>query len=355
MSVPVKLTMAELQAYRNQGSGRPSGKHLRFYCPIHGGDHQRSLSLDPETGRFRCFACGAWGYLKELGNRGKMGAERPAAPIPEPQARPELTELLARFQKALPGSGGAEYLRWRRIPLDLAQAHGVGYAAPGCWPHKGRDWRQGRLVFPHTNPAGQVVNLYGRAVGGDDVPKETRHDHLPGAKGVFNAKALVSDTVFICEGVFDALSLMAAGYPDAVAIFGVDGLRWEWVRAKRLVFCLDQDKAGQRWHDLAWEGVVRGKEVFFLPPEAYAGCKDLNEAWVATGRLDVGKWEREPKATGAAVTPPVTQWLGQLVQTPAGLGTLLWVGEYTNEVDVVLQDEAGTIATFKPEEIQPVT
>ena len=29
-----------------------------------------------------------------------------------------------------------------------------------------------------AEPAGNVVNLYGRAVG--DAPKKTRHDHLPG-------------------------------------------------------------------------------------------------------------------------------------------------------------------------------
>lgn len=41
----------------------------------------------------------------------------------------------------------------------------------------------------------------GRAVGSNEkVSKEERHDHLPGPKGIFNVKALASDTVFICEG-----------------------------------------------------------------------------------------------------------------------------------------------------------
>ena len=99
--------------------------------------------------------------------------------------------------------------------------------------------------------------------------------------------------------VFDALSLMAAGYSDAVAIFGVDGLRWEWVKARRVVFCLDRDAAGERWRELAWEGILRGKEVYFLPPAAYAGYKDLNEAWVATGQLDIGAWEEPGWDIGA--------------------------------------------------------
>lgn len=61
---PIRLSLWELEAYRNQGSGRPSGRFLRFYCPIHGSDNQRSLSLNPETGYFHCFVCGAWSYVE---------------------------------------------------------------------------------------------------------------------------------------------------------------------------------------------------------------------------------------------------------------------------------------------------
>jgi len=50
---------------------------------------------------------------------------------------------------------------------------GEGYAAPRAWAHRDD---AGRFVFPHTDPAGNVVNLYGRAVG--DAPKGARHDHL---------------------------------------------------------------------------------------------------------------------------------------------------------------------------------
>ncbi len=71
-----------------------------------------------------------------------------------------------------PAPTGAAYTRQRGIPLALAQQRGVGSAAPGTWPHAARDWRGGRVVFPHTTPDGGVVNLYGRAVGtAAQVPK----------------------------------------------------------------------------------------------------------------------------------------------------------------------------------------
>ncbi len=302
MGGQVNLTLADLEAYRGQGSGVRSGKYLRYYCPVHGSDKQRSLSLNPETGYFKCFACGAWGYLKEYRQKSPWRLFLDT----EPRERPELRKVLQELQRALPGSLGEKYLLRRGIPLELATVCGVGYAAWGKWPHLAngrlvRQWKWGRLVFPHTNPDGEVINLYGRAVGDDtNVPKEERHDHLPGPKGIFNAKALLSDTVFVCEGVFDALSLMAAGY-NAVAIFGVTGLRWEWVKAKRVVFCLDRDAAGERWRELAWEGILRGKEVYFLPHAVYRGYKDLNEVWVATKRLDIGAWEKTSWDMGVVV------------------------------------------------------
>jgi hypothetical protein len=43
------------------------------------------------------------------------------------------------------------------MPLALAQQHGMGYTGPGTWPHPARDWRSGRVVFPHTTPDGRLV------------------------------------------------------------------------------------------------------------------------------------------------------------------------------------------------------
>jgi hypothetical protein len=329
------LTWAELNAcHPIRGE---NGHSLRAFCPIHGGDHQRSLRIDLSTGRFNCYACGAWGYTEEareewrkqhhttsskkspqlsvhtdkttspslssssssskeskstapklsvLKDPVSVRTDRKANLVP---VRDDLTEILQNYQKALPGGWGEEYLRQRGIPLKLALQYGAGYAASGCWVHSARDWKWGRVTFPHTDPSGKLINFYGRAVGiTDKVPKEYRHDHLPGGKGYFNAGALHEgdEPVFVCEGVFDALSLIAAGYTRTVAIIGVNGWRWEWMRnVPKLVFALDADETGQRaWKGLAREAVFRGKQVEFLPPKAYGGCKDVNEAWVA-GKL----------------------------------------------------------------------
>ncbi len=61
------LTGAELAAC--QPIAGEGGQVLRALCPFHGSDHQRSLRVTMATGRFVCFACGAWGYLAEAQER----------------------------------------------------------------------------------------------------------------------------------------------------------------------------------------------------------------------------------------------------------------------------------------------
>jgi DNA primase len=222
--------------------------------------------------------------------------------------RPDLAQQLAAFHAALPGSRGATYLQQRGVPLALAQQLGVGYAAPGSWPHPARDWRGGRMAFPHTTPDGRLVNLYGRAVGtAEQVPKAKRHDHLPGVKGYFNAPALQAGAgpLWVCEGPFDALALLAAGVSRVVAIFGVQGWRWDWAREVReLGFALDTDAVGQQqWHQLARQAALRGKRVAVLPAAAYGGCKDVSDAW-ATGGLTVGAGPAAAPGGEVLAVPP---------------------------------------------------
>lgn len=312
-------TLTELELGRLKPVRGEGGRSRRAFCPFHGSDQQRSLRIDQTSGRFQCFACGAWGYMDWARQqfqddaralRPSRGRKTPlkapvvapiaasVAPAERPQPPTDWSSWLAEYQDALPGSPGAEYLEERRIPLALAQQLGIGYAPPGRWAHRSpsgtplRDWKYGRLVFPHTspptpeNPSG-LVNLYGRALG-DSAPKSIRHDHLPGPKGYFNfpaltAAATTAQPLLICEGPFDALSLIAAtGSPHAVAIFGVNGWRWDWsIPLRQVIFAMDADPAGDRgWRQIARSLALRGKRVQYLEPALYGGAKDCNEAWV---------------------------------------------------------------------------
>src|SRR3989442_2606150 len=71
------LTDAELAACKPvAGEG---GHVLRALCPFHGSDQQRSLRVQLSSGRFVCFACGAWGYLAEARERWREEQQRQAA------------------------------------------------------------------------------------------------------------------------------------------------------------------------------------------------------------------------------------------------------------------------------------
>jgi hypothetical protein len=321
------LTLSDAELARCEPIAAEGGKTLRAFCPFHGSDKQRSLRVNVETGQFKCFACDAWGYLERARERRRDPPRRAGAPhvgnapatprrvprprpkpAPAPAPRPELAEIMERYHAALPGSAGETYLAERRIPLEVAQRVGVGYAAPGQWAHVNRDWHRGRLVFPHTNPAGELVSLYGRAVGdafATPYEKSLKHDHLPGAKGYFNAEALAGagEPVTVCEGAFDALALIVAGAPRVTAIFGVNGWRWDWAKeARELIFALDADSAGLAgFRELAGAAALRGKRVAYLEPDAYGGEKDASAAWRAS-TLTLGDWRAVFPA--AAPAPP---------------------------------------------------
>ncbi len=308
------LTLTDADLTSQHGAPKPyaGGSRARAYCPVHGGENQRSLEVDLGTGRFFCHNCRAWGYMdwaREM-FREERGLERdapqrprrlqrparvPPPPPPPPPVEPvraDLDALLTRFQEALPGSWGQRYLELRGIPLDVARAHGIGYASPKEWP--GRGWKGGRLVVPHTTPEGRVVNLYGRAVAKGDVPKQIKHDHLRGNKGWFHARAVREGEgpLYVCEAPLDALALVAAGYERSTAIFGTHGWRWEWIPqdVRRIVLATDADQGGEKAREkIGGEARMRGIGVAYLDAESYGGEKDAAAAY-AGGVLRIGQW-----------------------------------------------------------------
>src|SRR5437867_9706716 len=83
------LTEADLAACRPiVGEG---GHVLRALCPFHGSDQQRSLRVQVCSGRFVCFACGAWGYLADARERWQDERQRLVA-LQRPRARLQRTQ-----------------------------------------------------------------------------------------------------------------------------------------------------------------------------------------------------------------------------------------------------------------------
>jgi hypothetical protein len=91
----------------------------------------------------------------------------------------------------------------------------------------------------------------------------------------------------VAEGDGRPLALLAAGVSRVVAIFGMQGWRWDWFRKVReLVFALETDPAGQQqWRQLARQATLWGKRVAVLPaaPAKYEAEYTTSEThrWVA--------------------------------------------------------------------------
>jgi DNA primase len=120
-----------------------------------------------------------------------------------------------------------------------------------------------KLVIPFYK-SGKLVFIQGRRL--DTGTPKYINCSLPLV--LFNIDKLFKlkkgDTVYVCEGVFDAMILEQNGY-NAVAILGVQGFKPEWVdRFKELntVLCLDNDTAGEEeTKDLASVFMSKGIEV----------------------------------------------------------------------------------------------
>ncbi|MGH3086729.1 MAG: CHC2 zinc finger domain-containing protein, partial [Rubrobacteraceae bacterium] len=283
---------------------RGRGSEYFGLCPWHP-DTEPSLAVSPAKQRWCCHgACSApgkvvggdviefarriWGVsfpeaLRRLAATGSV-TETPAAasraPLrlagvparPRREGRPPRPDLLGQVvafchQTLLSSVPAKEYLASRGITDPaLYAALPIGYAdgsllerapegsetyeglrALGVLTEGGRELLLGCVVVPLRDLEGNVVDLYGRAID------RKRHLYLPGPKrGLVNAAcAATSEELVIAESVFDALSYLEAGIPNAIPMYGANG--WtsdhdallEKHRIRRVIFALDPDKAGR--------------------------------------------------------------------------------------------------------------
>lgn len=325
------LTRADLDGYDRP---RRSGGRDRYYCPIHGGDHQRSLSVDPTTGAYICFSCGARGVLRdywperseppdpsrrcaptapaplpsveevgrgELARRADVDAARAArlaVTSPSRQAAAFLARLDA-MNDALrdPDCPGAAYLRGRGLDPALAADLGAGYAAPDAWPGE-RGRVVGRIVYPLADPTtGTMVSALGRLCVDQDARwpdvvmaefKRLKQRKLAGCPaGIWpyrNVAAAVTNRwpLILVEGPADVLALLQwARQPLAVvALIGTANVLPAALlgAVAGVVAALDEDGSGARAaRELRAACAIAGARVEAMPT-----------GWLGDGDADPG-------------------------------------------------------------------
>jgi len=253
------------------------GERLRAYCPIHGGDHQRSLSIDLSTGWGFCHCCHATVLVETsdpmITGRGGSRDERrgadsdtrspspciahlppssfrpyplrrvpPATPLPHWQ-QDEVAALMAvapLMRESLASSKLAQaYLNERGIPLATTLTSGMSYLSRSAWEHAPVPAEQqsllqrwiGRIVFPLGSPLGGGFigrTLLRWAPGMDEnahkalldppgAPRRWIKTNPAGWFG-FDVPGHLTEQVVLVEGGFDRLALLAAGIPANTVI-----------------------------------------------------------------------------------------------------------------------------------------
>lgn len=292
-SLKAAVDLAELM--RSHGIElKPVGRNLTAICPWHD-DKDASLVVNPAKQLYNCFGCEAKGdaltFLQEMENLSfgdavkrlqDITGSRPvessgSTPPGDPDrfagglTRPQLlTRVVEHYKKGLAHSGKAqEYLKSRRLgDMEVWKAFEVGYCEGSLLPtlpkggevrealvqlgilnSKGKEHFLGCVVVPLSHPDLGFVGMYGRRL---NPRAKVRHLFLPGPKrGVLNWQVLqAASSVYLTEGVLDALSLWAIGVRNVSAVMGSSSLPDDLSRCLRassvreLRLCLDADRAG---------------------------------------------------------------------------------------------------------------
>ncbi len=282
---------------------RKAGRRYSGLCPIHK-EKTPSFSVDPAAGLFYCFGCGAGGDAIKL-HMLTTGDDFPAAiealamrygiPLPSRSearfagGKPEqdlegaLQAAAAFFTDQLNKSAFArEYLERRRIPPELIERFGLGYAPEGfqnltralhpripqadleaagliAKSEQRGDWYdrfRHRLMFPIHNGSGRLVGFGGRTLGDDKAKYVNTNETDRFHKGLLLyglhlAKREIRETsrAVLVEGYFDVIGTVACGLEGAVAGMGT-ALTPEQAKllsryAEEVVVAYDGDSAGE--------------------------------------------------------------------------------------------------------------
>lgn len=285
---------------------RRVGRNWVGLCPFHA-ERSGSFNVRDETGRYRCFGCGAAGdvfkFVQEIDHvdfvtaveslAAKAGIQLTyttgEAGDRTRQKRRQLVDAMAkavewyhqRLLNAPDARAARDYLRKRGLAGETARTFKIGWA-PDEWDalcrelgvpadvlrdtglgftnKAGRmqDSFRGRVMFPILTENGEPVAFGGRILPGSPDPAKYKNSSETGiyAKsktlyGLNWAKGdiVAADEVIVCEGYTDVIGFHRAGVKRAVATCGT-ALTEDHVRllkrfASTVVLAFDADAAGQ--------------------------------------------------------------------------------------------------------------
>ncbi|MCA1668315.1 MAG: AAA family ATPase [Thermomicrobia bacterium] len=252
----------------------PQCSHTRQRAHI----RERCLSVDTESGLWRCHHCEWSGKLKE----DRPTPMRPNVRVPEPPVTP----IPPAFSQI--GERGLAWFAKRGISEQIVQRFGI-YSERHYFP--GAESELPALCFPY-NVNGELVNVKYRAA------TEKHFTMVKGArKTFFNLDAVRdAEAVVIVEGEMDVLALAAAGIPHAISVpNGANSLTDEVMESAavlaerkdvRFILAGDADEKGRILETELARRFGHERCALVAWPE---GCKDANDTLMAHGAIRVAE------------------------------------------------------------------
>lgn len=307
---------------------------IRAFCPIHGSDRQRSLSIAAHgemQGWGHCHSCKATVVIAELNpdSAKRLGYRGELLPVDIPEQQAEkwqreeieaLQSLYPAMREALSRDTSRSYIAERGIPFDLVETLGIGYLPQLTeqtlkrYPRL-KKWQE-RLIFPYNSYAGDTGYL-GRSLalwrsGMDEnehrlllEEQEINRYEKTWRAGLIHQRPLETyEHIYLVEGPFDWLTLLAEGLTDSIAMAGTNiEIAALPLNIASVTLAFDSDQAGiEAAQKLAKEMRRHGIPAELQTPPEDGKGKDWSERCRRYGRdgvevlLDAEElyqWERE--------------------------------------------------------------
>jgi hypothetical protein len=211
-----------------------------------------------------------------------------------------LQKEMKACQQTFESSPAQEYLQRRGITAETAKAFGCGYAAEWKhWTEKEGHWQltgtDRRVVFPISDPEGNVLAIHGRAIDAEflDTPKKTKGSRK---EALFqSANDFDADIIFLCEGPADAMALHECGFA-AVASVATSIPSWlpNRLAFRKVMVALDADETGDQAAEKHINELrAHGARAVRLRPE---GGKDWNDILMKAGADALRRFVEEKTA-----------------------------------------------------------
>ena len=308
---------------------KKEGGLYKICCPFHNDTHP-SLVVYPQDRGYCCYPCARTGSWQELYKEIKGCDWQEAYDVLQiegdyhAEKKPTIRfEFVDKEDDKFAGAIRERYEQCLSLDSDeaeparkfLERKHLLNEAKELGWRWDTGVFIQskprGALVIPYREE-GEVVSCRLRTLESDgsiSKPKTLKGTHAR----PFVLTREGNDTLYICEGETDALSLYASGC-SVVAVPGAGQkkcintavLYAELTDAKNIVACGDNDGPGRMMNELAQKAARALTTCKFdtLKPEELGGLNDINDAYVA-GKLNLSNVDIRSIFAGAT---EVTGW-----------------------------------------------